>query len=901
MKLSIKILIAFFFCCLNCISLFAEEKIETTLNNGMKVLIKPMRAAPVVTVNYWVRSGAVYETEGESGFSELISRLIFENSLNYPDYTLKKEISHAGLRFGKSSSNDCQSYFFTGASKDFEKILALSVDGLYNSVFSEDDVKNAIHSLKMEIAQLESRPDILVFNTMIQEAFKVHPCRRPFYGLNPNYEEANPFLLERYYKKTFTPSNTTLIITGDVEPGKALAEIRRIIEPAKGFDYSEPELPKEPQQEEYREITRYAELEKVYLSFGWKVPEYNNSDKYALYVLAKILGGSFESILWKKLVKGRQTGDFVTASYEASRFESIFAIGAISSKSKYKYFIEDVRRVINGLLDEPLSESVLEEAKRSIISDDVFNCEGVEACALNYGSFAMISDVDDADRFTAGIQSVNLDDIRRVVTEFLREELLTVAILKSRPIDDDSDPVMLTLDNGIKLILKENHASPVISVSCNYVAGGLREDIKNAGISALTCESLIRSYDKDSKSFRSKFEKLGARLSYDINKNCVSVNLKTVATGFIPAFDLFVKMLDKPEFPSNLSKVKKVVEEKLELENNNELLQNEYTILKTAFNNSPITYSDYGRLEELSKIKSGDVADYYKNYFVPSNMVIAIVGDFYPDELRNYILASLGKLNGKDIKVKELKAGSFEGIKSDSPVCIKTKGDEAQIIYLSRAVTAGDKKYLALKLGCMLLEDSLKESFKKADSTGLMASSLQVDCKAFITAGYFMTSVKTNKENVATATKLLLYEIEAFKIGNIIPDKLRAVKQTVFTQRAVGLTDNISLARLYSKDEVLGVGFDYCKRFETDLESVGANDIASVSKEYMIPKNNYIIGVASENSADFVLEGRMLAFKAPKKEVEKKDSSKQNTKANSKTNSKSESKPQGSKKGSNKK
>lgn len=888
MKSYLKILLMIILGLLVCDCTYAENGTETVLSNGMKVFIKPMHAAPIVTVNYWVKSGAIYETEGEAGFSELISRMVFSNSLNYSNYTLKKEIQKSGFRFGKSSASDCQSYFFTGSSKDLDRILELSVDGLYNSIFSDDDLKKAIDDVKRDVAQLESRPDILVFNAMMQEAFTVHPCRRPFYGLNPNYNEANPFVLNRFYKKAFSPSNTTLIITGDVDPKMALNSIRRYVEPVRGNNFTEPQLPKEPDQTAYREVAKYVDVEKVYLSFGWKVPGFNSQDRYALYVVAKLLGGSEDSILWKRIIMGRQTGDFITASYEASRFESIFAISGISSKSKSDYFVNDVRRVINGMIDEFIPEQALEEAKRNIINEDIFNCEGVEASALNYGSFAMISSALEADNFANGIRSVNMDDVRRVIAEYLRDENLTVATLQAPPVAEDSAPTMLTLENGIKLIMKENHASPVISVACCFTAGGLRDDKRFAGISCLAGELLCRSYDTDDKSFRSKLEKLGARLCYDATKDYVSVNMKAVSSSFIPAFDMFVKMLDKCEFPSAYSRARKVLEDKLSLEEENQALVNEYNVLKSVFNGGPLSYSVYGKLDDLGKTKRSDVVDFYKKYFIPSNMVISVVGDFYPKELRDYLLASLGKISSKDsTKSKELKPTDSQNIKYDSPVTLKTKSDDAWITYVSLTGPAKDKKLIALEVGCRILENSLKESFKKADSDGKMASSVEINCKPFTTEGYFKAAVRTNKENVATAAQLLLLEIEAFKIGNITQDKLQAAKQSVFTQRAIGFTDNLSLAKLYSRDEILGLGFDFYSKYDTVLYSLTVSDIVEAAKEYMLPDKKFAVGVTSANASELTMNGNKLVFKSEKQdkkeETGKDDSKKEDSKKDDKS------------------
>ncbi len=888
MKIYIKYLLAVLICLISLNTTFAEESKEIILNNGMKVFIKPMRAAPVVTINYWVKNGSVYESDGEAGFSELISKLLFNSSLNYSNHSLRHEFTKLGVRINKNSSNDCQSFAITGASKNFDRILDLSIDGLFRAGFSDKDIKKTSDEIKAEIEELEIQPDVVVRNAMMQEAFSVHPCRRPYYGLNPNFDKVDSSVLNRFYNKYYIPQNTVLVITGNVDTQDVIASLKKFAEAVKGSNFTEPELPKESPQTSYREVVKYADVQKAYVSFGWKIPRIESSDQYALYVLAKLLGGSEDSILWKRLVKGHQTGEFICAEYETSRFQGIFTISGISTKSKVRYFIDDVRRIINSFIEENLSEDLLEEAKKNIISEDIFECESVESCAFDYGSFAVISQASDADKFQNGIISVNFEDVRRAACEYLRDENLSVAILQAPPVAEDAEPTKLTLENGIRVILKENHSSPVISVSAKFLAGGLKEEKRNAGISCLAGELLYRSFDTDDKSFSSKLEKIGAKLSYEANKNYVSVNMKAVSSSFIPAFDIYMKMIEKPEFPSAYSKARNVLEEQLKIENSYYDLQNEYNCLKTLFgSSSPLTYSDCGKSDDLSKIKRSDVVDYYKKNFIPSNMVIAIVGDFYINELRDYLLATLGKFTSSNKSSKDLKPTEIQNFKSEVPLFMKNDTDEAHIIFMSRSLAVNDSRRVAFDVACKVLENSLKGSFREADKTGLMASSVEIKNKSFLNDGYFKASVKTNKENVATAAQLLNLEVEAFKISNIPTYKLQEAKDALYTEFALGMTDTLSLADVFSRDEILGLGFDYYTKYDKILSAVTFLEILEASKVFMLPDKKSLISVSSSNSSDLVYENKTLSFKAPKEtEVSKdtKDNSKTNTNAKDSSN-----------------
>ena len=866
---------------------YAEEDVETSLSNGMKVFIKPMRAAPVVTVSFWIKNGSVYESDGESGFSELVSKMLFANSLNFSNYALAGEIKKLGIKYERCTANDCQAYSLTGSSLDFKRILELGADGFFNSIFTEDDLKRAISETQSEIMQAESDPMTVVDNLMLQEAFTTHPCRRPYYGLNPDYSSANPFIINRYYKRSYSPSNSTLIITGDVDSDLALDEIKRLIEPVKDSGESEVEMPKEPVQVAYREVVKYADIKKVYVSFGWKVPGYNSPDRYALYVVGKMLGGSEDSILWTKEVAGRQTAEYVSATYASSRFESLLQANGITTRSKVQYFIDGVKKNVSNLIDEPISDDFLEEVKKSIINEDTFNCEGVTNSALNYGSFAIVAEPGDAEAFAAGIASVNKDDIRRVTAEYLRDDRLTVAILEAAPIAEDAAPKMMTLENGLKLIMKENHSSPVVAVSCKFSTGALRDTKGMAGQAYFTAEMLNRSLDSDGKGFVKKINKLGSKVSYDVTKDYTDFSMKSVASSFIPSFELFIKMLSNAEMSLEVSKSRDVVESLLKQENENIERQNELNVLKSIYGTNSVAFSDYGKSDDLAKLKKADITDFYKKNYVASGTVISVVGDFYTTELEDFLLASVGKISNS--KNSSLKPVEIETYKTDAPVTFRQKKSEkAYIAYISPSINVSNESRLPLELGCRILNNSLRNSFVKADNTGLMSNSVRIANVSYTTDGYFMAKVATVKDNVATAAQLLALEIEAFKMGGIDMLALDAAKAEMIGEYSLKLTDCLSLAKTFSEDEFLGNGFDNYAKYATTVKGITPEQVKNAVKAYMLVDKKYLIGVASDNVSDLIIKDNKLVLKEKEsgKTSKESDKDKDNEKSKSKDKSK---------------
>ena len=103
------------------------------------------------------------------------------------------------------------------------------------------------------------------------------------------------------------------------------------------------------------------------------------------------------------------------------------------------------------------------------------------------------------------------------------------------------------------------------------------------------------------------------------------------------------------------------------------------------------------------------------------------------------------------------------------------------------------------------------------------------------------------------------------------------------------MTDSMSLADVFSRDEILGLGFDYYSKYGSILSSITFNEIIEAAKEYMIPDKKYVVGVSSPNSSELTIEDKKLIIKQPKKEdtsnkEPNKDSGKDSNKDSGKDN-----------------
>ena len=817
-----------------------------TLANGLRVFIKPVHSTPVVALNIWVKAGSVNEEAGQEGYASLIERVMFKSTPTYPDGALDNEIKKIGARQNAFTANDYTCYYLVGASEYFDKMFELEAEAVLHNSFDEQVLAREAQAVLEEMRLSLENPNDRIVKLMMKTAFNEHPYRHPIIGYKETIESVTREKLYAFYRKFYVPSNMWVVIVGDVDAAKALKTVEKYMGSVPNTPLPAQRLPEEPPQNGMRVGVENADLQYSYIRLAWRVPGIKSVDKYPLYVISKLVGGGSTSWLWKELVESRQLAVSAGAGYYSSQFPMLFQVGGVTTPGKARQFVEAARTVIYRLADGEITSEEIEKARQQIISEDIFESETVEKQATNYGHFAMLADVNDADEFINNIRAVTIEDIRRVATEFFNDSALTVVRLDPQSSPVDALPEMITLDNGIRLILKENHSSPIVSVSVKIAAGGLREEKREAGLANLTAELLAKGANSMSaEEIAENFEKMGSRYSVEANKSFVTFSLQSISENFAPSLELFLDIIKNPDFPSEeLDKMKKQVENLLVAEEEDLYHYTCGEALKAVFPDSPIWYSTNGIIDDLQQLKRSNLQEFYKKYYVGSNMVVAIVGDFYLSEVKDTLLAGFGRFNQG--KTRELRDYGFKDITAPILVNLKKNREQAQVIYVSRTFQANDEKTAAMAVAQTILSGGASSRlFKNLHDKDFLASSVWAYNVGMANAGYFLASIASDADKVASAAARLKEEIDLFRDKGFTDQEFEDAKKYIAGQYSLTMVDSLSMADNFASDELLGKGFDFYRKYPGLINAVTREQVNEVARSYLLASGSYGLAITT--------------------------------------------------------
>lgn len=815
-----------------------------TFDNGLKVYIKPVQTSPVVALNIWIKVGSVNEEPGEEGYTHLIEHMMFKGTSNYPYGALDNEIKKMGAEQNAFTANDYTSYYLVGASQYFDKMMQLQADAVLNSSFDEAELKKESQVVIEELRMSLDNPSNRIVQLIMEEAFQLHPYRHPIVGYLKNLEEITRDKLYAFYKKFYVPSNMWVVIVGDVKLDEALESVRKYMGDAPRVPVPAQKIVEEPTQESMRTRIEYADLQHAYVRMGWKVPGIHSNDRFALYVLARLIGGGMSSRLWRELVENQQLAVSAGAGYYSSQYPMLFQVGGVTSQSKVRPFIESARRIVYSLHKGEIDDAELEKARQQIIAEDIYDREKAEDQATNYGHFAMLADIEDADKFVENIRQVSKEDLVAVAKKYFIDSNLTVARLEPEPPAPDAVPEMVTLDNGIRLILKQNNTTPLVAVSIKIAAGGLVEQSREAGLANMVAEMLQRGANSmSSNEIAEKFESMGSRFRVQASKSYVSFDLTCLAENFMPSFELMLNILDKPDFPgSELDKLRKQVEDWIKADEDDLYKYTSQGALEALFPDTPIGYSSYGRVDDIKRFKTQDLKDFHKKHYVGSNMVVAIVGDYYSRELKDSLLQGLGRFSQG--KANEFKAFKLKDIAAPLEVKLQKNREQAQIIYTARTFAANDEKVAPMAVATTILSGSMSSRlFKNLRAKDSLAYSTWAFNVGMANGGYFLASISTAASKVATATQRLKEEIDLFRDQGFSDEEFEDAKKYLIGQYALTFVNNASMADNYASDEFFGKGFDYFRKYPNLINAVTREQVTDVARSYLLASGSYSLAI----------------------------------------------------------
>ena len=409
-----------------------ETITQTTLSNGMKVLLKEIHTAPLISSWVWYRVGSRDEVNGRTGISHWVEHMQFKGTPQFPSNVLDKAISREGGMWNAFTYLDWTTYFETMPADKIALGLRLEADRMVNSKFDEEEVASERTVIISEREGNENEPHFQLGEAVQGAAFRVHAYHHEVIGDMADLRSMTRDDLYDHYKTFYVPNNSVMAVAGDFETDQMLAHIKELYEliPAGG----EPQrlARQEPEQKGEIRLSVEGPGETTYVQACYRFPNASHPDFFPLTVLDSLLAGPSSlnmfgggisnktSRLYRALVEKELTVS-IRGGAQATIDPFLYTISmTIHPQRKPEEALSALDDEIKRIQDEIVSEDEVARAIKQARAIFAYGSENITNQGFWMGYAEMFADYNWFLTYLDNLAAVTPAEVQRVAQEYLQ-------------------------------------------------------------------------------------------------------------------------------------------------------------------------------------------------------------------------------------------------------------------------------------------------------------------------------------------------------------------------------------------------------------------------------------------------------------------------------------------------
>jgi zinc protease len=643
--------------------------------NGLKLLLLPDPATPVVAECIVYHVGSRNEATGHTGATHLLEHLMFKGSRRFDPRSgrpIARTLERVGAGFNATTWFDRTNYYETLSPEHLELALELEADRMRHALLREEDLASEMTVVRNEFERGENEPFDALLKDSFAIAFREHPYHHPTIGWRSDIENASIARLREFYDTFYNPDNATLVVVGAFERSAALGLVERHFVPL-------PPAPRpvdqtvtaEPAQQGERRFVLRRAGEVGWVAVSWRTPQATHPDTHALAVLADAVASGVTSRLFQRLVEPGTCLDVQAVPWQL-RDPGLFQVFAtLNQGSSHEAVEEAIRDEVARVSREGIGVDELEratvqvEAHTAYHRDSPTQVSAALAEAVSAASWRFYLD------YPERIRAVDRDDVVRVAREYCHDDAVSVGWFVPRnghgtgggipPVAPQSlrprpcgfRPLLapavqdVALPGGARLLVLPRRAKETVHLQGSLLAGHGLLGPEQWSAASLLPDMLERGTASYSRlELARAMEDRGIDLSVSgegFNPYEVAVSGRCLVRNWRLILELAVEMLRRPTFPAaELDKLRQLRLGELAQSQEDTFLRAFEAFSRLAYPPGhpyflrPVEERRHG----LEESRVSDLARVHAALYGPASLVLAVVGDIAPEE----VAGALGEL-----------------------------------------------------------------------------------------------------------------------------------------------------------------------------------------------------------------------------------------------------------------
>jgi predicted Zn-dependent peptidase len=404
-----------------------EQYLKDVLPNGMRVVTEALPHVRSVAVGIWMETGSRVEPAHRAGVSHLIEHLVFKGTATRSAEQIARAIDSVGGQMDAFTAKEHTCFYVSVLDEHLPLAVDLLADILRHPLFSAEDIEKEKSVVFQEIKMVEDTPDDLVHEIFAERTWAGHPLGRPILGPWDLVRHLERDTILRHFQEEYVPGRVAVAVAGHLEH-RAVVDLFA----ARFAGFERPVVPRESAPPAFRPGVHVIRkpLEQVHVVLGFPGLADSAPDRYALYLLNDIVGGSMSSRLFQEIRERQALVYSVHSGVQAYRDAGLLYIYAGTDASNLGSVLHALLKEVRGLKKDGVTAEELRRAKDHLKGSLMLSLESTSSRMnrlakqeLRFGSVLPIDDM------LGAIDSVRPEEIEALIHRLLDQERLSLVVL----------------------------------------------------------------------------------------------------------------------------------------------------------------------------------------------------------------------------------------------------------------------------------------------------------------------------------------------------------------------------------------------------------------------------------------------------------------------------------------
>jgi predicted Zn-dependent peptidase len=406
------------------------------LPNGIRVVTERMEHVRSVAVGVWVETGSRHEPDNRGGMSHLIEHLVFKGTATRSAEAIARTMDSVGGQMDAFTTKEHTCFYVQVLDEHLPLAVDLLTDILLHPRFDAEELEREKQVVLQEIKMVEDTPDDIIHDIFADQIWKGHPLGRPILGTRELVTGFSRDTIAEHFAEEYVPPKVIISVAGNVTHERVVSLF--------GAGFTDSGRAPIERQNTAPGLNAgvnivHKQLEQVHVVMGFPGLRQSAPERYALFLLNDVIGGSMSSRLFQEVRERQGLVYAIHSGAQAYLDTGVLYLYAATDPGNFSKVLKSILKEIRALKKTGITAEELKRAKDHLKGSLMLSLESTSSRMnrlakheMHLGSFLTM------DAMIAAIEGVQHEQVQALVGELLDEDRLALTTLG--PLDRRSLP-----------------------------------------------------------------------------------------------------------------------------------------------------------------------------------------------------------------------------------------------------------------------------------------------------------------------------------------------------------------------------------------------------------------------------------------------------------------------------